>query len=166
MSQLRRRVGLQLLVCAWLCDIFAPLISTLPVLLGQPPVVDNPEYKGPWTPTMIDNPEYKGEWEHPVVANPDYAPETYAKYESLGYVGFELWTVNSGSVFDNVLVTDDAEYAAKAAAETFEKITVGEKEALDAYKKANEPEEAPADEEGEEDLWESPQEEEGEHSEL
>jgi len=132
----------------------------------EPPVVDNPEYKGPWTPTMIDNPEYKGEWEHPVVANPDYAPETYAKYESLGYVGFELWTVNSGSVFDNVLVTDDAEYAAKAAAETFEKITVGEKEALDAYKKANEPEEAPADEEGEEDLWESPQEEEGEHSEL
>jgi len=104
----------------------------------EPPTIDNPEYKGEWKPTMIDNPEYKGEWEHPLIANPDYAPETYAKYESLDYVGFELWTVNAGSVFDNVLVTDDEEYAKKMAAETFDKIVEGEKEAKDAWKKENE----------------------------
>ena len=45
------------------------------------------------------------------------------------YVGFELWTVNSGSVFDNVLVTDDKAYATKMAAETWGKIKEGEKDA-------------------------------------
>jgi len=112
----------------------------------EPPMIDNPEYKGEWKPTMIDNPEYKGEWEHPVIPNPDYAPDTYAKYETLDYVGFELWTVNAGSVFDNVLVTDDEEYAKKAASETFDKIVEGEKDAKDEWKKLNEPEPEASDE--------------------
>merc|ERR1712054_702759 len=117
----------------------------------EPPTIDNPEYKGPWKPTMIDNPEYKGEWEHPMIANPDYAPATYAKYSSLKYVGFELWTVNSGSVFDNILVTDDVAYAKKMAAETFDKIVDGEKDAQEAWKKENEPEDEAVDEEDVED---------------
>merc|ERR1719178_599154 len=85
---------------------------------------------------MIENPEYKGEWEHPMIANPDYAPDTYAKYTDLEYVGFELWTVNAGSVFDNVLVTDDKAYATKMAAATWGKI----KEGQEAWKKLSEPE--------------------------
>jgi len=103
----------------------------------EAPTIDNPEYKGEWKPTMIDNPDYKGEWEHPTIPNPDYAPDTYAKYDSLNYVGFELWTVNAGSVFDNVLVTDDKEYAKKAAAETFAKIVEGEKDAKAEWDKLN-----------------------------
>ena len=103
----------------------------------EAPTIDNPEYKGEWNPTMIDNPEYKGEWEQPTIPNPDYAPETYAKYDSLNYVGFELWTVNAGSVFDNVLVTDDKEYAKKAASETFAKIVEGEKDAKAEWDKLN-----------------------------
>jgi len=77
-------------------------------------------------------------------------------------LGFELWTVNAGSVFDNVLVTDDKEYAASMAAETFAKISEGEKEALDEWKKANAPPEPEGGEgdgygdEGEEDLWDAP----------
>ena len=127
-------------------------------------MVDNPEYKGPWKPTMIDNPEYKGEWEHPMVPNPDYAPATYAKYDALDYVGFELWTVNSGSVFDNVLVTDDKEYAAKAAEETYAKIVAGEKDAHEEHKKANAPPEPEGGED--EDTWDEPVEDEEDHSEL
>ena len=103
----------------------------------EAPTIDNPEYKGEWKPTMIDNPDYKGEWEHPTIPNPDYAPDTYAKYDSLNYVGFELWTVNAGSVFDNVLVTDDKEYAKKAAAETFAKIVEGQKDAKAEWDKLN-----------------------------
>mmetsp|Transcript_32514 Transcript_32514/g.64879 ORF Transcript_32514/g.64879 Transcript_32514/m.64879 type:complete len:398 (+) Transcript_32514:65-1258(+) len=134
----------------------------------EAPTIDNPEWKGEWQSTMIDNPEYKGEWEHPVIANPDYAPATYAKYDSLGYVGFELWTVNSGSVFDNVLVTDDKEYATTMAAETFKKIIEGEKEAKDAWKAINEPEEPPMEDDIGEDGYDEPEEEaeEEEHSEL
>ena len=73
-----------------------------------------------------------------MISNPDYAPDTYAKYTDLEYVGFELWTVNAGSVFDNVLVTDDKAYATKMAAETWGKIKEGESDAFDAWKKANE----------------------------
>merc|ERR1711975_80985 len=107
--------------------------------MGKPDDWDD-EDDGEWEPPMIDNPEYKGEWEHPLIANPDYAPNTYAKFDSLNYVGFELWTVNSGSIFDNVLVTDDVEYATKAAVETYKKIIEGEKDAQAEWKKLNEPE--------------------------
>ena len=133
----------------------------------EPPTIDNPEYKGPWKPTMIDNPEYKGEWEHPLIANPDYAPDTYAKFDSLNYVGFELWTVNSGSIFDNVLVTDDVEYATKAAVETYKKIIEGEKDAQAEWKKLNEPEpEETGDDEDEEEMWDEEGDDEEAHDEL
>jgi len=128
----------------------------------EPPMIDNPDYKGEWEAPMIENPDYKGEWEHPVISNPDYAPDTYAKYTDLEYVGFELWTVNAGSVFDNVLVTDDKAYATKMAAETWGKIKEGESDAFDAWKKANEPEE----EEMDEDMLADPDMEEEEHDEL
>ena len=132
----------------------------------EPPTIDNPDYKGPWKPTMIDNPEYKGEWVHPMIANPDYAPDTYAKYPALNYVGFELWTVNAGSIFDNVLVTDDVEYASKMAAETYKKIIEGEKDAHEKHKKENEPE--PSEEGEDEDMWdgEGEEDEEESHDEL
>ena len=105
----------------------------------EAPMIDNPEYKGEWKAPMIDNPDYKGEWVHPVIANAEYKPETYAKYASLTTVGFELWTVNKGSIFDNILVTDDVEYAKEMAKKTFEVITKGEKDAKDAHKKSTEP---------------------------
>ena len=132
----------------------------------EAPEIDNPDYKGPWKPTMIDNPEYKGEWVHPMIANPDYAPDTYAKYPALNYVGFELWTVNAGSIFDNVLVTDDVEYASKMAAETYKKIIEGEKDAHEKHKKENEPE--PSEEGEDEDMWdgEGEEDEEESHDEL
>jgi len=131
----------------------------------EAPMIDNPAYKGVWKPKMIDNPAYKGEWVHPVIANAAYAPQTYAKYTGLEYVGFELWTVNAGSIFDNVLVTDDKAYAKTAAAETYAKIIAGEKDAKDAWKKKNEPE-TPHHGGGnpdDEDLWADPG---GEHDEL
>merc|ERR1712146_454363 len=62
---------------------------------------------------MIDNPEFKGEWKAPMIDNADYKPETYAKYPTLTTVGFELWIVNKGSIFDNILVTDDVEYTSR-----------------------------------------------------
>lgn len=64
----------------------------------EPPLVDNPAFKGEWKQKLIDNPAYKGEWVHPLIANPEYAPEKYAKYTDLAYVGFELWTVFTSSI--------------------------------------------------------------------
>ena len=93
----------------------------------EAPMIDNPEFKGEWKPAMVDNPAYKGEWVHPMVANAEYKPDTYAKFPSLTTIGFELWVVNKGSIFDNILVTDDAEYAKSMGEKTFAKITDGEK---------------------------------------
>merc|ERR1711968_320633 len=103
---------------------------------------------------MIDNPDYKGPWEHPMIPNKDYAPETYAKYKDLTTVGFELWTVNGGSIFDNILVTAEKKWKKIKGEEGG-----GEKEAKEAWKKENEPEEEEPDDDEDDD-------EEEEHDEL
>ena len=85
----------------------------------EAPTIKNPEFKGPWRQKQIDNPDFKGIWTAPDIPNPEYtADDTLYKFDDLRYVGFELWQVTAGSVFDNVLVTDDAEYA-RASAEIF-----------------------------------------------
>ncbi|XP_059066240.1 uncharacterized protein LOC131857575 [Cryptomeria japonica] len=38
-------------------------------------------------------------------------------YPNLNYIGIELWQVKSGTFFDNILVSDDLEYAKKLAEE-------------------------------------------------
>jgi calreticulin len=82
----------------------------------EKPMIPNPDYKGEWSPKMIDNPAYKGEWVHPMVPNPDYyEDDTLYLYESNKYVGFELWQVKSGTIFDNIIVTDDVDEAKKFA---------------------------------------------------
>jgi len=95
----------------------------------EAPMIDNPEYKGEWKAKLIDNPAYKGEWVHPVIPNPDYVDDDnlYA-YTSNKFVGFELWQVKAGTIFDNILVTDSVEEAEKFAELTL-KTQEGEKEA-------------------------------------
>ncbi|EQC28576.1 calreticulin [Saprolegnia diclina VS20] len=74
----------------------------------EPAMIENPAYKGEWKPKMIDNPEYKGEWVHPVIANPDWFEDDhmYNVCKDCGAIGFELWQVKSGTLFDDILVTD------------------------------------------------------------
>lgn len=68
-----------------------------------------------WTPRSIPNPAYKGEWTPPQIPNPEYKPDpSVAVYKDLAYLGFDLWQVNSGTIFDNILVTDDFSEAQKA----------------------------------------------------
>jgi len=82
----------------------------------EAPKVPNPAYKGPWRPKRIANPAYKGEWVHPKIANPKYVSDAnlYA-FDSFKYVGIEIWQVKSGSVFGNILVTDDIDLAKNEA---------------------------------------------------
>ncbi|KAL3157665.1 hypothetical protein ABBQ32_012105 [Trebouxia sp. C0010 RCD-2024] len=73
----------------------------------------NPAYKGTWYPPMIDNPEYKGVWKPRKIANPDYFEdkEPLKNLGPIGAVAVEIWTMDQGYYFDNVLVTNDAEKA-------------------------------------------------------
>nr|CAX76822.1 calreticulin [Schistosoma japonicum]CAX76823.1 calreticulin [Schistosoma japonicum] len=76
------------------------------------PEKHNPEYKGEWSPRRIENPKYKGQWKPAQIDNPDYKPdpELYIQ-DDIGYVGFDLWQVDSGSIFDNILITDSPDFA-------------------------------------------------------
>jgi len=91
----------------------------------EPPMIDNPEYKGEWKPRQIDNPDYKGPWVHPEIDNPEYNEEeaqTIAKFDEVCKLGFDLWQVKSGTIFDNIIITDDPA-AAKKHGEDFWAVT-------------------------------------------
>jgi calreticulin len=102
----------------------------------EPPMIDNPDYKGPWKPKMIDNPDYKGKWEHPMIPNPDYEyDENMYKVCSAGctHVGFEIWQVKTGTLFDDIIITDSLEEAEEYAKETFFKKKDAEKKMYDEH---------------------------------
>merc|ERR1711953_164356 len=91
----------------------------------EPPMIDNPEYKGEWKPRQIDNPEYKGKWVHPEIDNPEYDADDakdIGKYAENCKIGFDLWQVKSGTIFDNMMITDDPAEA-KAAGEALWAVT-------------------------------------------
>merc|ERR1712066_1178398 len=101
----------------------------------EPPMIDNPEYKGEWKPRQIDNPDYKGPWAHPEIDNPEYNPDDakdIGKYAENCKIGFDLWQVKSGTIFDNLLITDDPKVAAEQATSLFEVTKEGEKKMKDA----------------------------------
>merc|ERR1711981_212554 len=73
------------------------------------------EEDGEWEPPMKDNPAYKGVWEAKKNDNPDYVDDdALYKYADFGFIGFDLWQVKGGTIFDNVIVCDD-----KAEADAF-----------------------------------------------
>merc|ERR1711935_384883 len=67
------------------------------------------EEDGEWEAPMKDNAAYKGDWEAKKIANPEYVDDDRVyKFDDFGFIGFDLWQVKAGSIFDNVIVTDDA----------------------------------------------------------
>merc|ERR1712007_268687 len=82
--------------------------------------------------------EEDGEWEAPTKDNPDYIEDDHVyKYDEFGFVGFDLWQVKGGTIFDNIIITDDA-----AEADAFAKkwkdlseVEAAKKKEADASKK-------------------------------
>merc|ERR1711896_88938 len=71
----------------------------------EAPMKDNPDFKGEWYAKRISNPAYKGFWEAKKIAN----------HEDFGFIGFDLWQVKGGSIFDKIIITDDVAEADKLA---------------------------------------------------
>lgn len=113
----------------------------------EAPTIANPEYKGEWKAKKIPNPEYKGEWVHPLIDNPEYAEdnELYL-FNDLGAIGFELWQVKSGSIFNNMIVTDSVEEAKDFSEKTFVANQEAEKKMFDDLEAAKAEERKKADE--------------------
>merc|ERR1712083_525241 len=100
----------------------------------EPPMKDNPEYKGDWYVKRISNPAYKGVWEAKKIANPEYEDDNSVyKYSDFGFLGFDLWQVKGGTIFDNVIITDDVAEADNFAKKRKE-LSAVEKEKKDAEK--------------------------------
>jgi calnexin len=83
-------------------------------------MIPNPDYKGKWVQPRIDNPAYKGEWAPRQIPNPNYYDDTKpADLEPIGALGFELWTMQSDILFDNVYLGHSIEEAEKIGNATF-----------------------------------------------
>merc|ERR1711977_597051 len=94
----------------------------------EAPQIDNPEFKGPWKAKRIKNPAYKGVWEAKLIPNPKYvADDNLYKYANFGSVGIDVWQVKSGTIFDNILITDDVDYAKSHGEKTWKAAKDGEK---------------------------------------
>jgi len=122
----------------------------------EPPMIDNPEYKGEWKPKQIPNPNYSGVWVHPEIDNPEYeADDKLYLHPDIGAIGIDVWQVKSGTIFDNILVTDDESFAEKEGDRLWGATKDGEKKMKDAQdeeeRKQREAEAAEAGDAGDED---------------
>jgi len=98
-------------------------------------MIKNPEYKGKWTAPMIDNPEYKGVWKAARIPNPNYFTDSSpSKFEKMGGIGFELWTMQADILFDNIYIGHSESEAAKFTKETWAVKNAIEKALDDAEK--------------------------------
>jgi hypothetical protein len=101
-----------------------------------PPPPPPPRHPNPSPSSRIDNPKYKGIWVAPDIDNPEFKPDPKLHViADTKYVGFELWQVKAGSIFDNIMVTDDFAAAKKFAEETWGKTKDAEKAMMEKIKK-------------------------------
>merc|ERR1711918_167409 len=94
----------------------------------------NPAYKGVWEAKLIDNPKYKSD-------------DKLGQYAKFSTVGIDVWQVKSGTIFDNILITDDVEYATAHAEKTWKAQKDEEKRKKDEEERAKKEEERKAKEE-------------------
>ncbi|KAL2507141.1 Calreticulin-3 [Forsythia ovata] len=104
--------------------------------IWRPKKVPNPAYKGPWKRKRIKNPNYKGKWKIPWIDNPEFEddPDLYV-LKPIKYVGIEVWQVKAGSVFDNILICDDPQYAKEVVKEIWANNREVEKDAFEEAEK-------------------------------
>ncbi|KAL3689544.1 hypothetical protein R1sor_015853 [Riccia sorocarpa] len=92
------------------------------------PLKKNPAYKGKWSSPLTDNPAYKGIWKPRDIPNPDYFELEKPNLESIAAIGIEIWTMQDGILFDNVLVSHDEEEAKEYREKTWKPKFEAEKE--------------------------------------
>merc|ERR1712173_132848 len=97
---------------------------------SKPEDWDKPEHIADPHATKPDDwdDEMDGEWEPPQIDNPEYEEDnTLYSFDSFCGIGFDLWQVKSGTIFDNVLITDDVEAAKKQGEDLWKATSEAEK---------------------------------------
>ncbi|KAJ4720369.1 Calnexin-like [Melia azedarach] len=75
------------------------------------PMSRNLDYKGKWQPPLIENPNYKGAWKPKHIPNPHYFEVHEPDFEPIAAIGIEIWTMQDGILFDNILIATDEKVA-------------------------------------------------------
>merc|ERR1712232_1017108 len=117
-------------------------------------VKDNKAYKGEWSVKRISNPAYKGFWEAKKIANPEYEDDdSVYKFADFGFLGFDLWQVKGGTIFDNIIITDDVAEADAFAKKwkALSEVETAKKKEEDDSKKAADDKKDEKDEDDDED---------------
>ncbi|PIA40649.1 hypothetical protein AQUCO_02400012v1 [Aquilegia coerulea] len=88
----------------------------------EPEEIDDPDASKPedwdddedgeWEAPKIDNPNYKGIWKPQQIPNPAYFELEKPDFEPVAAIGIEIWTMQDGILFDNILITSDEKEAA------------------------------------------------------
>ncbi|XP_045825827.1 calnexin homolog [Trifolium pratense] len=107
------------------------------------PTKRNPAYKGKWSAPYIDNPAYKGIWKPQEIPNPEYFELEKPDFEPIAAIGIEIWTMQDGILFDNVLIAKDDKIA-----ESYRETTWKPKFNIEKEKQKAEEEKAAAELEG------------------
>lgn len=98
------------------------------------PLIRNPLHKGKWTPPLIKNPKYQGPWSPKQIPNPDYFHDlTPNRFPPISAVGIEVWSLEGGLLFDNILLTHDRQTAKDFAEATWVKKNGHEREAMERH---------------------------------
>nr|CAB3484403.1 unnamed protein product [Digitaria exilis] len=83
------------------------------------PMKQNPAYKGKWHAPLIDNPNYKGIWKPQEIPNPEYFELDKPDFDPIAAIGIEIWTMQDGILFDNILIADDEKVATSILEKTW-----------------------------------------------
>eukprot|EP00919_Chromeraceae_sp_WS-2016_P074231 GHVR01175670.1.p1 GENE.GHVR01175670.1~~GHVR01175670.1.p1 ORF type:complete len:414 (+),score=118.53 GHVR01175670.1:72-1313(+) len=94
-----------------------------------PNMIPNPIYRGPWSPPLVDNPKYVGPWIHPQIPNPDYVRrEGFHAFDDISMLTIDLWQVEAGVLFDNIIICTTTEEADELANRTWKPLVEVEKQ--------------------------------------
>jgi len=133
----------------------------------EAPLIPNPEYKGEWKPKRIPNPKYKGAWVHPEIPNPDYVEDKHVyRFPDIASVGIDVWQVKSGTIFNNIIITDSVKEAEDFLQETWGKNHSKEKEMFEEAEKKKKDEEEAARKKAEESSKKADEDDEGDDDEA
>jgi len=102
----------------------APLIDNPKCTVGcgkwEAPMISNPAYKGKWFAPKIDNPAYIGEWKPRQIANPDFFLDEHPyQIPTIDSIGIDIWTMDKGILFDNIVIDKNPEKVVEFGKATF-----------------------------------------------
>jgi calnexin len=73
-----------------------------------PPKIRNPKYRGPYVTPQIPNPNFRGKWVPRQIPNPDFVLDDHPnRLAPIVAAGFELWTIDGGVGFDNIIISNN-----------------------------------------------------------